>query len=526
MSYVPVATSRLSTNNVTESTLGGDAVYTGTMENVSAYNSILVNIKSDVVSAGSGVSIEYGPNASTQDIKISDEYMVSNGNWSKTFDVLGPFFRIVYTNGSGAQSSFDVKCTLNLTKQQNQVVSFPDESYDAFARLRVSNPYTLFQVSHNSDKQHHYVCEKLTTNGTSTHNTDDSSVDLVVTADSGSQVIRQSRMYVTYQPGKSLLFMGTGVLNSNSNDTACVTRIGLFDDQNGVYFKHVNGVLSVVLRSYVTGSMVETTYNSSAWNRDKMDGTGKSGISLDATLAQIFLIDLEWLGVGRVRCGVVVGGKIHYVHQIINANSRSTTYMTRASLPSRYQIDGGTSGVGTLKMICSTVISEGGYDVLGMPFSAGLHDGEGISLASGDPAKIQPLISIRLKSGFNHVLCKLYGTNILITTGGNIVYLLYHFLSPASVPLSDGSWISSNDESAIEYNISTAVTTLTTTNGMIMHQGYVSNNADYDLSSYDRTVNITSDIDGTSDIIVFAAQNLGGSAETAFASLKWSEYHT
>jgi hypothetical protein len=48
-----------------------------------------------------------------------------------------------------------------------------------------------------------------------------------------------------------------------------------------------------------------------------MDGTGRSGITLDVTKTQIFIVDLEWLGVGRVRLGFVIDGKIYYCHEIL-----------------------------------------------------------------------------------------------------------------------------------------------------------------------------------------------------------------
>jgi hypothetical protein len=76
---------------------------------------------------------------------------------------------------------------------------------------------------------------------------------------------------------------------------------------------------------------------------------------------------------------------------------------------------------------------------------------------------------------------------------------------------------------AIEYDIS--ATALTTTNSMVMYQSYLSNNVDFNASALDRTVNITSDVDGTSDIIVLGIQSLAGS-ETVYGSVQWSEYQT
>lgn len=211
MTYITGTNSVISTNNISTSFLLGDASYTGTMENVVAYTSITVNIKSNKSSADGGISIEFGPDNSTQNIKITDTY-IQPGNYSKTFNIQGAYFRIVYTNGSEEQGSFNLQCILNSTKMgnggQNQTVSFPESSYDAFARIRTSSPHTLFQVSHNKGKQMHDIAEKLVNGATSTYQSSESAINMEVTATAGSEAIRQSRMYITYQPGKAFLFMG------------------------------------------------------------------------------------------------------------------------------------------------------------------------------------------------------------------------------------------------------------------------------------------------------------------------------
>jgi hypothetical protein len=92
-----------------------------------------------------------------------------------------------------------------------------------------------------------------------------------------------------------------------------------------------------------------------------MDGTGPSALTLDETKAQIFVIDLEWLGVGSARIGFVIDGNIHYVHQFNHANIIDSVYMTTANLPLRYEITNtGASVASSIKQICAMVTSEGG----------------------------------------------------------------------------------------------------------------------------------------------------------------------
>ena len=70
-----------------------------------------------------------------------------------------------------------------------------------------------------------------------------------------------------------------------------------------------------------------------------MDGTGTSGYNIDFTKSQLYVIDFEWLSVGRIRFGFYIFGKIYYCHQISNFNELDEPYMKTANLPIRYEIN-------------------------------------------------------------------------------------------------------------------------------------------------------------------------------------------
>ncbi len=100
---------KISTDNSSTATLAGDAVFTGTGEDVSAFASISILYKSDVVAATSGLSIEFSQDNTNWDVQLVGDL------GAKTFQVhrLVPeakFFRVVYTNGSDAQSFFRLQC--------------------------------------------------------------------------------------------------------------------------------------------------------------------------------------------------------------------------------------------------------------------------------------------------------------------------------------------------------------------------------------------------------------------------------
>jgi len=87
----------------------------------------------------------------------------------------------------------------------------------------------------------------------------------------------QSRRYCNYQPGKSLLFMASGVLNAGytglPNGNGVKSRIGYFDDNNGTYFEYDNGLGYATIYLKNNGTL-STSVPQSDWNIDRMQGYG------------------------------------------------------------------------------------------------------------------------------------------------------------------------------------------------------------------------------------------------------------
>lgn len=248
----------------------------------------------------------------------------------------------------------------------NVATTIGGTNLDAFGRLRVSNPVTLF------DSQNLYVdgqqfSQALTGSATRTYVQNESSFNLTVGTGGTDSVTVQSKTTQAYQPGKSLLIMNTFAMASAAPNL--VQRVGYFTTNNGIYFEQNGaGDLYIVIRSNTTGTPAEDRILQANWNGDTLTGTGgssnPSNIDLDPTLTQIFWCDIEWLGVGNVRCGFVINGQFIVCHTFQHANIPGNTkvYMTTATLNPRYEIYKTGAGTGgTMKQICSTVISEGGY---------------------------------------------------------------------------------------------------------------------------------------------------------------------
>jgi hypothetical protein len=237
----------------------------------------------------------------------------------------------------------------------------------SFGRLRVANPETIFDSKQlfNSSS---IFWDDQETEGSGTANvydTNRASSTISVSNNTLGRRVRQTFQTFNYQPGKSQLILTTWV---NIATTSGITkRIGLFDSNDGLFYNSQDGVLSLVKRSSVTGSPVDEIVPQSSWNLDKLDGTGESGITLDPTKAQIGFFDFEWLGVGIVRMGFVIGGNIIYAHQFTHSNIITSVYMSTPNLPLRSEIyNDGSGGADSFEVICSTVISEGGFEPIGV----------------------------------------------------------------------------------------------------------------------------------------------------------------
>jgi hypothetical protein len=345
----------------------------------------------------------------------------------------------------------------------NSAISYSNSpNIDAFGRLRVSTPFTLF------DSSHRYTDNGLwstatATSGTAVFNSAQGLVDLAVTTASGSEVVRETNKVFVYQPGKSLLVLSTFVMNAAKTNLR--QRIGYYGAANGYYLEQNNSTVSFVERTSVSGALVNTPVAQSSWNVDPMNGTGPSGITLDLTKAQILFMDLEWLGVGTVRIGFVINGNFYVCHKFHHANIIASTYITTASLPLRYEITntGVTSGVSTLKQICSTVLSEGGYELNGSQQAIGIPVNTPRTL--GTSGTFYPIISLRLKSTRLDAIVIPSALSILPITTGN-----YNWQLVGTGVTTGGSWVSTGTNSSIEYNI----TGTSFTGGRILGSGFFS----------------------------------------------------
>lgn len=328
---------------------------------------------------------------------------------------------------------------------------------DAFGRIRISNPVTLFDSSHRFNDNGLWATSNTAGNSSFTFVENQSMVTMTVQTSENAEVIRETTKIFSYQPGKSLLIMSTFAMEEPKANVR--QRVGYFGKDNGIYFENDGTTNYLVLRSNTSGTITETRVQQSDWNKDKFDGTGYSGQSggsehkggLSVSKTNIFWTDVEWLGVGDVRCGFVVDGKMIPAHIFHNDNKNLMPYMTTASLPLRYEIKntGITTGSSTLKQICSTVISEGGYELYGTQQAVQTPVDSPVDLTNA--GTYYPVISLRLKTSPNRLdaIVILTALSILGITNNAI----YNWQVRVNGTTTGGTWVSAGDSSAVEYKI-------------------------------------------------------------------------
>lgn len=403
---------------------------------------------------------------------------------------------------------------------------------DAFGRVRVSNPTTLFdskQIHDDPDlassvenQPLFYDNAQVSGTGTSTlFEVEKSQTTLSVSNATAGRRIRQSKMRFNYQPGKSQLTLMT--FRFTTGLTAGILRKeGQFDDKNGLFFDDNGVTYGLVKRTNTSGTPVDVRVAQSDWNIDKFDGTGPSGIILDPTKSQILVMDYEWLGVGRVRMGFNIHGVTYLAHEFNHANVLDLVYMSEPNLPLRSEIENtGTGTVAGIVQICSSVISEGGSEDTGTIRSAST---EGTHLDADVENTIYAVLGIRQKTGYISNIIKMIDFSLQEQSGSKQLEWMLLFN-----PTVAGTFTYVGEpQSAIE--VARGVTANTVTGGYKFASGFFNSSGVQGggsgsfSSTLNNAIKLGTLIDGTRDYFVLAVRPVSGSTNCDVeGSLTWRE---
>lgn len=471
----------------------GSIVYYILNNNTDNYINCVLNLFLSTTATGKVVNVKL-EHYDNEEIKITENVSLTSSSalLQKTIILYTQLLKISFITDAfdghiyGNISKTRVNTISTISTNTSLNVSFDKMSYDAFGRLRMSQPFTLFDSQNRYSKNENFT--DISMNGANVlYNSTDSTIDLSVANQSNSTAIRESKVVFPYQPGKSLSIMITFAFNDISGNNL-LQRVGYYSNYgNATYnapYNPKNGIYLEASGSSIymckANNSTVTKVLKSSWNNYTFSGESPYFINLDITKAQIFWVDIEWLGVGSVRCGFVINGQYILAHTFHHANIESTTYMQTACLPIRYEIRNTTSGSGgNLKKICSTVISEGGYENSSIITHAGW--GNKIKEIPNDSSSITylPLISIRLKTGRFDSIVIPSQASILLDTADNIHIKFILNGDVSGTGNNTPYYRSVNEKSNVEYDISAN----TLTGGSEINSTYLYQKGTLNLSS-------------------------------------------
>lgn len=411
--------------------------------------------------------------------------------------------------------------TYDITSNQTNGQPFGDNAaLDGFGKLRVTSPKTLFDAKQLSDKLPQFFDEVINGTATSVWQKNDSMTKMTTSA-IGDYVIRQTTMHFNYQPGKSMLAYFTGVMTPQTN---IIKRIGMFQGLSSAPYTPTDGIFiesSDGTGGYIAFRVLKTQgtyYALSAaqpdWNLDRLDGTGPSGLTVNFDFAQLLVIDYEWLGVGRIRCGFNIGGNTLYAHQFTHEQGLSAPYITSGNQPVRYEIRQIGTGSGTMNHICTSVMSEGGEEYIGTSMTAELSSGVAIVETA-----YRPILAVRLNPNSHDLSLVAKKIHILNSGVNDAIYKVVH--NPV---ITGGSLAFTNLPDSLMIQQANGSASLGLSGGYSLVSGYANKGNSAVASGVTgaellgELAVLGTSINGTPDTFVIAAKGIGG-ASTVYAAI-------
>lgn len=236
---------------------------------------------------------------------------------------------------------------------------------DSFGKLRVSGATVLGDYTFKEGLLPGMFSGRKIGAATISHNDTVHCAVLGLTTASGDVAAFTSNVYHHYFPGISQLAVMT-VACGDAGKAGLTRRWGYFDSNNGFMFAQVNGVLRAQVRSDRSGasSLIHDVAQAD-WNVDRLDGTGPSGMTIGVTDDNIYWLDIQWLGAGRVRFGTYYRGQRVVAHEYYHEGNGGQPHSTTGSLPMCFaqSNSAGTASSSEMRVWCCSVLAEAGLDI-------------------------------------------------------------------------------------------------------------------------------------------------------------------
>lgn len=386
--------------------------------------------------------------------------------------------------------------------------------FDSFGVTKVSQATTLGDYTHDLHEQDPHYSTLLLSGALKTYLPNEAALILSTDGTIDSRVMQTTHRYHHYFTGVGQLIIMT-VACGDTGKFGNKRRWGYFDDNDGIYFQLNGTSLELVLRHSVTGSVVEEVYPQSEWNYDKLDGTGLSENVIDITKVNIWWIDLQWLGSGRVRAGAYsASGERLTCHAIGNAGQRDRAYMRTGSLPIRYEnvnseVVGSTA---EMRIQAATVKTEGALIPTGNFYGSDLSPATSITAS-------RPVMSIRAAATFknkvNRTQIQTKSISLFVVDGPVACWITENGV------LTNSTWTVTNNAAQLDTG-ATAITGGKSVRTVILGSG--ANTIDlsdvYDFTS--NSVRLNADGTQTNNLTLICAP-VGVSTPTVYATINWQQ---
>jgi hypothetical protein len=213
-----------------------------------------------------------------------------------------------------------------------------------------------------------------------------------------------------------------------------------------------------------------------------------------------------------------VNGKTYYCHEFLNANNINGTYIVDPNLPVRHEIRS-TGGLGSMKTICCSIMSEGGVDSPAyVTRSASLT----ASINPNDNAR-RGLLGIRLRPDRLDATNEIVNVEVFPQINQQNTFAPFKWeLIHRPTPATGVNWVNENQASSIQYAFGNA--NLEISGGTIVASGFGNRDLKIELNDplFNKCIRIGRSLNMIPDelwlVITYFADH-----QPTWASMTWGE---
>ena len=183
----------------------------------------------------------------------------------------------------------------------------------SYNKLRVSNPILLGQYDFSEQSLRSQFATSQEGSGETVWQPDFGHIKISGYL-TGDRATYTSSLWHPCPAGAGVKFIFAARTSSAGNATDGTLRFwGAFDATDGAFFALVQNQLSIRHRWTINGITNNVAVSQADWNQDTLDGTGgvknTSGMNLDTTKQNLYWVDFQHYGGGRIRWGVYYQGE-------------------------------------------------------------------------------------------------------------------------------------------------------------------------------------------------------------------------